>query len=452
MFESLRARLLLWYTAILAVVIAVFGAAVCYLAWRARVADVDRVLWARAHALSAALQPAAAGTFDLVLPGETADGGTRSALDHVLWNAAGHPIDRSNPELDVPVPAAAGARTRAGRREVVVRAASGVTILVGRDLAGVRAEIWSLAGTIAPVGAAALALSLAGGWWLVGRALSPVDRISRTAREMVGGNFAARIPIDRVETELGHLARALNEAFDRLHASLERQRRFTADASHELRTPLATLSTEIQWALAKDRQRGRLSGRARRLRPPALRMQAVVERLLALARADAGASQDRTVDLQFDAVVHRVVSDLAPLAEARRVAVTVEAAPVMVKGDPDRLAEAVTNVVANAIQYNVDRGRVDVVLARRSGGAELSVSDTGMGIAVDDLPRVFDPFFRADPARSRDAGGAGLGLAVTRSIIERHGGSIACQSAPEVGTTVVMLLPETTSEVILRFS
>ena len=124
----------------------------------------------------------------------------------------------------------------------------------------------------------------------------------------------------------------------------------------------------------------------------------------------------------------------------------------MVKGDPDRLAEAVTNVVANAIQYNVDRGRVDVVLARRSGGAELSVSDTGMGIAVDDLPRVFDPFFRADPARSRDAGGAGLGLAVTRAIIERHGGSIACQSAPEVGTTVVMSLPETTSEVILRFS
>ena len=441
MFASLRARLLVWYTAILAAVIAVFGAAVCYLAWRSRIADVDRALGTRAQALAAALQPGPAGTFDLALPADAPDGRAASPLHHVLWNASGQPIDRSNPELDVPLPVAAGARTRDGRREMVVHGASGVTILVGRGLADVRAEVWSLGGTIASVGVAALALSLAGGWWLVGRALSPVDRISRTAREMVGGNFAARIPIDRVETELGHLARALNEAFDRLHASLERQRRFTADASHELRTPLATLSTEVQWALAKERQseeyRAALDVCARQVS----RMRAVVERLLSLARAEAGAAEDRAVNLQLDAVVHRVVDDLAPLAEARRVAVSVDAAAVVVKGDPDRLAEAVTNVLANAIQYNVDRGRVDVVLARRPDGAELSVTDTGMGIALDDLPRVFDPFFRADPARSRDAGGAGLGLAVTRSIIERHGGSIACRSAPERGTTVVMSLP-----------
>jgi heavy metal sensor kinase len=318
-----------------------------------------------------------------------------------------------------------------------------VTILVGRDLADVRAEVWSLAGMIGSVGIAALTLSIAGGWWLVGRALSPVDRISRTAREMVGGNFAARIPIDRVETELGHLARALNEAFDRLHASLERQRRFTADASHELRTPLATLSTEIEWALGRERRpedyRAVLASCARQ----ASRMKAVVERLLALARAEAGAAQDRVVDLQLDEVVDRVVDDLAPLAESRHVTVRVDAAPTVVRGDPDRLVEAVTNVVANAIQYNVDRGRVDVVLTHRSGAAELSVSDTGIGISGDDLPRVFDPFFRADPARSRDAGGAGLGLAVTRSIIERHGGSVACRSQPAVGTTVVMSLKMT---------
>jgi heavy metal sensor kinase len=448
MFDSLRARLLVWYTAILAAVIAVFGATVCYLAWRARVADVDRAIWTRAHALSASLQPAADGTFDLSLPAEASGRGTPSPLDHALWNAQGRLIDRSNPEIDVPVPAAAGARTRAGRREVVVRTDAGVTILVGRDLVDVRAQIWSLAGTIGSVGLLAMALSLAGGWWLVGRALSPIDRISRTAREMVGGNFAARIPIERVETELGHLARALNEAFDRLHASLVRQRRFTADASHELRTPLATLSTEVQWVLGRDRSpddyRAALDVCARQ----ASRMQAVVERLLALARAESGAAQDRSVDLQLDAVVHRVVDDLAPLAESRRVAVSVDAAPVVVRGDPDRLVEAVTNVVANAIQYNVDEGRVDVVLTNRSGAVELSVSDTGMGISGDDLPRVFDPFFRADPARSRDAGGAGLGLAVTRSIIERHGGSVACRSRPESGTTVVMSLPKTIPGVV----
>jgi signal transduction histidine kinase len=172
-------------------------------------------------------------------------------------------------------------------------------------------------------------------------------------------------------------------------------------------------------------------------------MNAVVERLLALARAEAGAAQDRAVELQLDAVVDRVVDDLAPLAESRGVTVRVDAAPTVVRGDPDRLVEAVTNVVANAIQYNVDRGRVDVVLTQRSGAAELSVTDTGIGISDADLPRVFDPFFRADPARSRDAGGAGLGLAVTRSIVERHGGSVACRSQPAVGTTVVLSLPKT---------
>ena len=172
-------------------------------------------------------------------------------------------------------------------------------------------------------------------------------------------------------------------------------------------------------------------------------MQAVVERLLALARAEADASQDRRVDVALDEVVRGVVADLGPLAMSGRVSVHVDAAPVTVAGDPDRLTEAVTNVIANAIQYNKENGRVDVVLARRSGGVELSVSDTGMGIGADDLPRVFEPFFRADPARSRDAGGAGLGLAVTRSIIERHGGSITCRSTADVGTTVVMLLRPT---------
>jgi heavy metal sensor kinase len=437
MFESLRARLLIWYTTMLAVVIAAFGSTVCYLAWRSRLVEVDAALMARAQTLSRALQPAPAGTFDLTLPEPPVNDAVTHTY-HVLWTPAGDPIDRSDPDLAVPMPVEPGARTREGGREVAIRAASGATVLTGQSLAGVRADIWSLATTVAVLGVTALALSFAGGWWLVGRALAPIDRISRTARTMVEGDFAARIPLDHVETELEQLARALNEAFDRLVGSLERQRRFTADASHELRTPLTTLSTEVQWALARDRPPDDYRRALDASRRAAGRMQGIVERLLALARAEAGADQDRRVPVQLDDLVRLVARDLKPVAEARKIEIEVDAEPVTMSGDPDRLFDALTNVVANAIRYNVDEGRVRITVREKEGRAELVVSDTGVGIEAQDLPRIFDPFFRADATRK--VGGAGLGLAVTRAIVENHGGRVTCESDPGSGTTIAMQL------------
>jgi two-component system, OmpR family, sensor kinase len=446
MFTSLRARLLAWYTAILAVVVVLFGAAVCYVAWRARLADIDARLKARAEALAAAVRPAPGGTFDLTLPPDSADAALRGDVPvyHVLWTPEGAPIDRTDPALDVPVPAAAGARTRAGARELAVRSEAGPLVLTGQDLAALRGEIWSLAGMIALAGAAALGFALAGGWLVAARALAPIDRISRTARLMVEGDFNARIPIDRVETELGQVAGALNDAFDRLHASLERQRRFTADASHELRTPLATISTESQWALVRDRQPTEYRESLASCQRAAQRMQAVVERLLALARDESGAAAaDRAEPVRLDALVADVVRDVGPQASHLGIDLAIEApAPVTVIGDAGRLLDAVTNVVVNAVQYNVERGQVRITLAAgQDGTSVLRVADTGIGIPADALPRVFEPFFRADPARSRAAGGAGLGLAVARSIVERHGGRIRCTSEPGCGTEIVIELP-----------
>jgi two-component system OmpR family sensor kinase len=443
MFHSLRARLLLWYTAMLALVVVVFGVLVCYLAWRARLGNVDAGLRERAEVLARALQPAAAGTFDLTLPPDpAADGaGPDAAPYHALWTPAGALIDRSDPGRDIPPPDAPGARTRDGHREVMVRSTSGAMVLAGQSLASLRSEITALAATMAGVGAGALALSLAGGWWLMGRALTPIDRISATARMMVDGDFAARIPIDRVESELGQLAGALNEAFERLHASLERQRRFTADASHELRTPLATISTEAQWALGRERRDEEYRQSIDVCRRAAARMQSAVERLLALARAEASDAELRREPVRLADLVPSVVADLRPLAEARGLTIALDTAPVTVSGDPDRLRDALTHVVANAIQYNVERGSVSVKVSEgKSGGAEIEVRDSGVGIAPADLPRVFEPFFRADPARSRDAGGAGLGLAVARAIVRQHGGDVSCHSAPGQGTTVTMTL------------
>jgi signal transduction histidine kinase len=439
MFSSLRGRLLVWYGTLVAVVIAVFGLLVGYAAWRSVVADVDAQLGARADLLVYALEPAGEGTFDLRLPEAVLRPG--DPLQHGIWTGAGALIDRSDPDVEAPADASTGVRTRNGRREMTVQGPSGAVVAVSRSLAPMYAEIRSLATTMAAVGAAALAVSLIGGWFLVGRALAPIDRIGRTARAMVAGDLTARIPVDRVETELESLAAALNEAFQRLQEALERQRRFTADASHELRTPLSTLTTEAHWALARPRSAEEYQRSIETGRRAALRMQGVVERLLALARADTAAVEGPREPVALDHLVADVARDLQSLSAARGLDVAIDAAPAVVSADPAALTDAVTQVVVNAIQYSAEGGRIRLAVRPEAGDVTVTVADEGIGIPADALPRVFEPFFRADPARRRDAGGAGLGLAVARAIVLRHGGRIDCQSELGIGTTVTIRLP-----------
>jgi signal transduction histidine kinase len=293
---------------------------------------------------------------------------------------------------------------------------------------------------MAIVGVLALAIAFVGGWYLVVRALVPVTRINDTARAMIEGDFSARIPIDRIETELGQLARALNEAFERLHAAIERQRRFTADASHELRTPLAVISTETQWALGRDRRPDEYRQSLGACRRASARMQGVVDRLLRLARADVAVEPAEMTPIRLDELARIAVDDLRTLSNARRLDVAVDAAPVVCLGDRDRLLDAITNVVANAVQYNLDGGRIRVEVRDVGEVAEIVVTDSGIGIPADQLPQVFEPFFRADPARSGE--GSGLGLAVTRSTIRRHAGDVSCTSEPGRGTMVTIRLPQ----------
>ena len=440
MLESLRARLLVWHTAIVAMVIAGFGGTVCYLVWRGGLADIDETLRGRATVMAAALRPAERETFDLTVAPD-AD----TELYHAIWNAAGGLIDQSDDTLSIPHPAGTGTATRQGRRELVIDTPSGARILVGRDLAPLRHDLWKLAAVLFGAGVAVLALSLAGGWLFAGRALAPIHRINHTARQMIDGDLSARIPIERVETELGQVARALNGAFDRLQASLDRQRRLTADVSHELRTPISTISTEVQWSLNRERAREAYRESLAVCQRAAGRMQSIVERLLTMARAEAQDTRDRAEAVRIDDLVRQAATELAPLAQHRDVAISIDASPSVVTGDPDRLLEAVTNVLANAIAYNVPSGRVAITSRVVDHRVQLSIADTGVGIASQDLPLIFDPFFRADQARTRDAGGAGLGLALTRSIIERHRGSISCTSLPGTGTTMTIDLPASSS-------
>ena len=438
MRESLRGRLLLWHFAVLATVVALFSALVSFVVWRSRIAELDVALAAEAAVLVGAVKPAVGGTFDMTLAPELRARGASSY--YAIWTREGTLIDQSDPARTLPAPSKPGIHTRDGQRELLVEAPSDVIVLVGRDLGELRREMWSLMATLLGVGGVVLALSVGSGWLLVGRALAPIDRINRTAQRMIDGDLAARIPVDQVETELGQVGRALNAAFDRLRSSLTRQKRFTADASHELRTPLATLSTEAQWALARPRAPEAYRESIEVCLRAATRMQATVERLLTLARAD-DPSTLPAADIDLDEIIRRILDELKPLADERRIAAQYAGEPTIVRGRMDELREALTNVIVNGIRYNVEGGSLRVTLESDTTGARISVRDTGEGISPKDLPFVFDPFYRADMARSRDAGGAGLGLAITRSAVERHGGTITCASEPGRGSTFVIRLP-----------
>lgn len=442
MLDSLRTRLLLWYTLILAIVIAMFAGAVCYLYWRSLVTDLDRDLSAKAAIIADGLRPAAAGAFDLDRPPEFSEATTGTRLaEYAIWNARGELIDRSNPDLDVPPPAFPGVRTREGRRELSLPARGGAIVLVGRDLTDARQAVLSLGGTVAAAGLAALALSLLGGWFLAGRALAPVSRISRAAAAMSAGDLSARIAIERTESELEQVSVALNQGFDQLRMAADTQRRFTADASHELRTPLATLSAEIDWALARERPSPEYRQALDTCRRAAARMRRIIEGLLTLARGDGAGHVMQRIPVLLDHTVDEAVALLRPLANRGRVTVEARLVPVTVTGDPAMLSDLVMNLLANAIEYNREGGTVIVETAARDGAVWLRVTDTGIGIDAADLPHIFDRFYRADPSRARLHGGAGLGLAIARRIVEQHDGEITCRSVLGEGTEMSVRLP-----------
>jgi signal transduction histidine kinase len=438
MRESLRARLLLWHVATGALIIIAFGASVTFLTWHTRLAAVDASLVSRAAQLEAAVRPADDGQIDLILGPELRQSDP-SGVYHFIWTSDGVLMDRSTLELPAPEPAGDGLAFSSGHRHRYSTAASGVRLLVGLDLADVRADIWTLVFRLLLTGGAILVVSVAGGWWFTGRALAPLDRINRTARQMSEGDLAARIPQEAVDTEVGQLVDALNSAFDRLHGAVERQRRFTADASHELRTPLATISTEVQWALARDRSASEFRDSLEVCARAASRMQSVIERLLFLARGEAVAAH--IVPVRLDEVAREATDHVRALALAAGLTVEIDAAPVTIQADRERLLEAVTHVLTNAVRYNVPDGSVNISVTTSGARAALTVRDSGIGIPPEDLPHVFDAFFRGDPARSRDTGGAGLGLAVARSVVEQQGGKISCASAPGQGTTIEMSWP-----------
>ena len=442
MRESLRVRLVLWYALVLTLVVVLYGGAVVYRSWRTMTAAVDLELGEYAHEVSAALKPVEGGRFDLELPSDAASDffGPERRAYYVIWTGKGELVDQSAPELKVGLPGT----TAQGRREMSVPAPGGATVLVGRDIADLLREQRGLFWNVLLAGIATLALAIIGGWFVAGRALAPIKRISRTARAMSEGDLNARIAVESTETELEQVASTLNEAFDRLRLAVEQERRFMADASHELRTPISVLRAETEWALDRERSPQQYKDALAVCRRAAHRMQDIAERLLTLVRVEMASDvQDRT-PVAMRTLVDDVVTWLAPMAQERGVRLTVTGDPFTVVGDAEQLREAMNNVIGNAILYNKPGGTVTISTRHTGGVARIEVVDTGIGIPADAVSRVFERFFRVDKARSREVGGSGLGLSIARTVFVAHGGDITCTSEAGVGSAFVISMPAVT--------
>jgi two-component system phosphate regulon sensor histidine kinase PhoR len=201
------------------------------------------------------------------------------------------------------------------------------------------------------------------------------------------------------------------------------------------------LRAETEWALGRERSQQEYTNALTVCHRAALRMQDTVERLLALVRAEVAADMQERGPVAMRSLIDDVIGWLAPMAQERRVRLSVSGEAFTVSGDAEQLREALNNVVGNAILYNKPGGSVTISTRRMDGRAQIEVVDTGIGIPADAVPRVFERFFRVDKARSRELGGTGLGLAIARTIVVAHGGDISCTSEPGVGSAFVITLP-----------
>src|SRR6185503_1432857 len=245
----------------------------------------------------------------------------------------------------------------------------------------------------------------------------------------------------RAQDEIGHLALTLNAMLDRLERGVDEKHRLITDASHELRTPLAAMRAELDVSLMGDD----LSPAARDVlestREEVDRMSRIVANLLTLARADEGKLELLTTDVDLSEAIEAAVRPLRPLADAKRLRLDVNGEHCQADADPQRLHQALTNFIENAIKFSEPGGEVSVSAWQRNGEVGVTVKDTGPGIPPDARAQVFDRFYRADPARGREGSGSGLGLSICREVADAHGGRVWVESEEGEGSSFSLALP-----------
>jgi heavy metal sensor kinase len=282
-----------------------------------------------------------------------------------------------------------------------------------------------------------------GGYWLSRRALAPVDTLVRTAREISGANLNSRLPKLETGDELQRLSDTLNQMLSRIETAFLRVTQFTADASHELRTPVSLIRTEAELALRRSRGEAEYKESLRHILLESERTTALIEQLLALARADSGRETLHMQPVNLSQTLASAANDWQQVATIRNLqfSVNICSRDLMVMGDETALRRVADLLLDNAIKYTPSPGSVHLSFDPKGDKAVMLVRDSGVGISEEDQPKIFERFYRADKARSREQGGAGLGLAMAQWIVAQHRGTITVESRPGNGATFRVELP-----------
>ncbi len=286
----------------------------------------------------------------------------------------------------------------------------------------------------------AIALAALGAWAMARLALSPLSRFAAAATSIDVNSLGQRLPLRGAGDELDTVACAFNETLARLEHSVLQMRQFSTALAHELRTPLAALRGEIELTLrragADDSRRETLGSQLEELD----RLSRLIDEVLTLARAESGQIPLAFAPVDLEEIARRIVELLEPLAKSRGIDLRIaSASPAVVEGDVGLLQRLLLNLLDNALKFTTTGGQITLCVLRQHGRVRVDVRDTGVGISPDAVPHVFDPFFRADPARSAD--GAGLGLTLAKWIVDAHGGRITVDSRPGNGSTFTVVLP-----------
>ncbi len=481
---TIRARLLTSYLIVMALILLAFSSALYWIDHRRLTAEVDMYLEERIGVLVARL---ALHEDEISVESNTFD--PDPGLVWQITLPSGRALHRSGPYRDIPMGPGPSTTVAAGETvfwtvplpddeplriarhavalserhefveihwrdpgngsEVVETPAEGAThtatfvVFAGKSLAQRNAALSRLFVVLAVSVPTLFVLVGVAGFVLVGRVLAPVEAITRTAARVNPDRLSARVPEGSGRDEISRLAQVINRMLERIDAGFEREKQFASDVSHELRTPLTVLRGEVEVAL----RRARSSEEYRRVLERSIeevgRMERIVEGLLFLARAEAGWVKPEAVAVDLAMVLRGSVESLRRLSGAVDVLLPpMDNGRMVVQGSWDLLETLFRNLLDNALKY----GKAPITVGTDDEGPSWSVAvaDAGPGLAPEDLPHLFDRFYRADRSRTRTTGGAGLGLSICKWVAEAHGGSIRAENGSRGGALFTVVLPKAT--------
>jgi heavy metal sensor kinase len=454
--KSIRFRLTAWYTGILAATFCVAALGVALALHESTRKTIDKDLRARLATVRVYIdkQTLNEGMPHLLEELDEQAVMTPAATNLRIADSRGRWIYRSPGTEDWPVgPPNRDALPLAGRTQTIQVNNRALRIIsapvkIGAVQIGVPLEEfqemeWGFLWTTAIGAPLLLALAWLGGFWISGRALRPVLEIARAAGRISSQNLSERLPGTGAGDELDKLSAVLNDMLDRLESGFKRITQFTADASHELRTPIAIIRTTADVTQARKRTLEEHQDSWTVVQVQAERTTQLIADLLTLARADSGLDEFEFEPLNVAQLVRDCCTQIQVLAEAKGLTLNASIVEnVEIRADADALHRALLIFLENAVKFTPAPGKVEISMTlAKNGSVVIDIADTGIGIPADDLPRIFERFYRAAKDRSRHSGGAGLGLSIAKSIITRHGGNIDVQSAVGCGSTFRITLP-----------